>query len=102
MRRMPIDLTDRVCLITGAASGIGAGIVHGFARRGATVVATDVRAPAHSPEIAMSLAWDVTDAARAQQVVSEVVGRLGKLDVLVANAGIMPREPWDRVTPESW
>jgi NAD(P)-dependent dehydrogenase (short-subunit alcohol dehydrogenase family) len=99
---MPIDLTDRVCLITGAGSGIGAALALGFAKRGATVVATDVRAPAHSPDIAMSLAWDVTDGSRAQQVVKEVVGRLGKLDVLVANAGIMPREPWDRVTPESW
>src|SRR5437868_6967821 len=98
---MAIDLTGRVCVITGAASGIGATVARGFARRGATVVATD-RKPPTDPSTAMRLAWDVTDAGRATEVMAEVVQRFGRLDALVANAGIMPRQPWDQVTPDDW
>jgi 3-oxoacyl-[acyl-carrier protein] reductase len=96
-----IDLTGRVCIITGAAAGIGRGIAHGFVRRGAIVVATDAR-EFTDPMVAMTLTWDVSDPARAKQVVDTVVQRFGKLDALVANAGIYPREDWRSVDAERW
>lgn len=98
---MAIDLTDKVCLITGAAQGIGAALVLGFARRGATVIATDIAAPQHDAAV-LNLAWDVTDEARAEEVVKTVVQRFGRLDVLVANAGAYPRENWDEISSARW
>ena len=98
---MPIDLTGRVCLITGAAAGIGETMAQSFTKRGATVVATDVQAPSLSG-VAASLAWDVSQPARAEEVVAEVVRRFGRLDAFVANAGIYPPKAWDQITPDDW
>jgi len=96
-----IDLNQKVCLVTGAGEGIGAGIVRGFARRGARVVATDIQTPQHA-EAEMNLAYNVSDAARASQVVEETVRRCGRLDAFVANAGVMTRQRWDEISPDDW
>jgi len=98
---MAIDLNGRVCLITGAAQGIGAGLARGFAHRGARVVATDVEAPQHA-EAELNLAYDVRDATRAGEVVEETVRRCGRLDAFVANAGVMTRQSWDAISPGDW
>ena len=98
---MAIDLTDRVCIITGAGRGIGAGVARGFAKRGAQVVATDLSPPAIE-QAAMNLPWDVADPAQAQRVVDQVVDRFGRVDCLVANAGIYPRQAWHEITDGDW
>jgi len=98
---MAIDLTDRVCVITGAAEGIGEALAIGFAKRGAIVVATDIK-PRELPGVAMTLPWDVTDPAAASTVMASVVERFGRVDAFVANAGIFPRREWDQITPEQW
>lgn len=98
---MAIDLTNRVCLITAAGAGIGAGVARGFVKRGAIVVATDLTPPSVEGA-AMSLAWDVSDAKRADAVVAEVVKRYGRIDCLCAIAGIYPRQAWDAVTDDDW
>lgn len=98
---MPIDLTDRVCVVTGAAEGIGAAIAAGFTRRGAIVVATDIQPPAKR-DAAISLAWDVTDPHAATRMMDQVLQRFGRVDCFIANAGIYPRFDWDKVTPDDW
>ena len=97
---MSIDLTGRICLITGARQGIGAAVAEGFTRRGATVIATDLEAP--SLPVAYNCAWDVTSHTRANEVVADVLERYGRLDVLVANAGTYPRQDWSAITEEDW
>lgn len=98
---MPLDLTDRVCLITGAAGGIGHAVAVGFAKRNATVIATDLQPPI-CDSAAACLAWDVTDPDQARQTVAHVLDRFGRIDALVANAGHFPRHAWDQLTAEIW
>ncbi|MFE9631111.1 oxidoreductase [Streptomyces sp. NPDC006463] len=83
----------RVWLITGASSGFGLTLTEAVLAAGDTVVAA-VRRPdslaalaAAHPERLVPTAVDVTDTARAGEVVGEVVDRLGRIDVLVNNAG---------------
>jgi NAD(P)-dependent dehydrogenase (short-subunit alcohol dehydrogenase family) len=84
---------DRVWLITGASSGFGQAIAEAALAAGDTVVATARRTAAVEavvaahPDRAHGLALDVTDADRIGEVVSEVLHRVGRIDVLVNNAG---------------
>lgn len=98
---MAIDLTGRVCLITGAAQGVGAALVQGLAERGALVIATDLKAPQHECA-ALNLAWDITQPWRAAEVVQRVVEQFGRLDAFIANAGAYPRQPWQDISTRDW
>ncbi len=80
-------LKDKICIVTGAAQGIGAATVAKFSAEGATVVACDRRAD-EVPGAALSLAMDVTDRDQVLAVVEQVRTRYGRIDVLVNNAGI--------------
>jgi len=91
------QVDGKVAIVTGAASGIGAACAQTLAREGARVVATDideargaalVEAIAGAGGEALFLPHDVTDEARWQQVAGEIERRYGRLDVLMANAGI--------------
>jgi NAD(P)-dependent dehydrogenase (short-subunit alcohol dehydrogenase family) len=89
-----LGLRDAVVLVTGGVRGVGAGITQAFLRAGSTVV-TCAR---HEPEkpvsagerVAEFLACDVRDAEQVRGLVEGVVGRHGRLDVLVNNAGGAP------------
>ncbi|MCX5379946.1 oxidoreductase [Streptomyces sp. NBC_00091] len=85
--------TGRVWLITGASSGFGRTLAEAALAAGDTVVAAARRpaaledlAAAH-PQRLVPVAADVTDTARAQELVAEAVDRFGRIDVLVNNAG---------------
>lgn len=87
-------VAGKVALVTGAASGLGAETARVLAREGARVMLTDravdaghAVAEAIGPAAAF-LSHDVTDEARWAEVVAETVGRFGRLDVLVNNAGV--------------
>mgnify|MGYP002629264593 FL=1 len=97
---MAIDLTDKVCLITGADEGIGFGITRGFLKRGAKVAAgllnPDKFAARAAP--ALTVAMDVTKPEQIEAAVAQVVAHFGRIDVLINNAGIYPRCPADEMT----
>lgn len=91
-------LKDKVCIITGGASGIGLGIAQRFVADGARVAIADLDLAAASeaaatltkagPGKAIGIAMDVTDEAQVNAGVAEVVGTWGGVDVLISNAGI--------------
>jgi NAD(P)-dependent dehydrogenase (short-subunit alcohol dehydrogenase family) len=97
-------LEGKVCVITGAASGIGAETARLFGSEGAQVVGVDLSADAVGD---LAIQADVTDAAAVEDVYAQARERFGKIDVLFNNAGISPEddasildtsvEAWDRV-----
>lgn len=92
----PRSLTGKVVAITGAARGIGKATAAALTRRGAKVAIGDLDrelAEATAAELGgdtLALELDVTDRASFEAFLDQVEERLGSLDVLVNNAGIMP------------
>ena len=90
-------LRDKVCLITGAGSGIGEATARLFAREGARVVVADIdeAAAKRTAEtiraeggLAVSRVVDVTDEAQTQALAQSILEEFGRIDVLFNNAGI--------------
>ncbi len=90
----PLDFSGHAVLITGGSRGIGRGIAEAFLAAGADVAVCGRKAPEELPrgggKSALFVSADVRDAAQVEQMVDEVVTRLGRLDVLVNNAGGAP------------
>jgi NAD(P)-dependent dehydrogenase (short-subunit alcohol dehydrogenase family) len=82
-------LEARVCVVTGAASGIGAETARLFVAEGASVVGVDVRP---GSEGTLSLQADVTDEEQVRSMYARARDELGRIDVLFNNAGINPPE----------
>jgi 3-oxoacyl-[acyl-carrier protein] reductase len=80
-------LKDMICLVTGAAQGIGAATVAKFAAEGAVVIGCD-RRPGSVPGAAAMHAVDVTKRDEVDALVAAVLAAHGRIDVLVNNAGI--------------
>jgi 3-oxoacyl-[acyl-carrier protein] reductase len=101
---MSIDLTNKVCLITGADEGLGFGLVQGFLKRGAKVAAGLLQPERSIPLVApaFGVPMDVTQPDQVEAAIAAVVARFGRIDVLINNAGIYPRIPADEVSPEDW
>ena len=92
------DLTGKVAIVTGGSRGIGRATVEGLADQGAHVVINYVSNEAAAREVADSIVarggkaeiakFDVADGEAAEKAIAEIAKRLGRLDILVANAGI--------------
>lgn len=101
------DFTERVALVTGAASGMGAATAKLLAARGALVIVVD-RNQALGAEIAAELGstpaivGDVSDPAFCQTAVSSTIERHGRLDILVNCAGIIVRADAGGTSDEDW
>jgi 3-oxoacyl-[acyl-carrier protein] reductase len=104
-------LKDKVSLVTGAGRGIGKAIALGLARQGSTVVVNDIDATGiriTTEQIralgvhALEALADVSNYAAVRAMVQDTVQRLGHLDVLVNNAGILSTGLIEEVDPEEW
>jgi NAD(P)-dependent dehydrogenase (short-subunit alcohol dehydrogenase family) len=101
---MPGRLDGKVCVITGAASGIGAESARLFGREGARVVGVDIN-PGSTGDLALVV--DVTDEEQVRGMYERAKDEFGRIDVLFNNAGINPTddasvletsiEAWQRV-----
>lgn len=80
-------LKNKICIVTGAAQGIGAATVAKFADEGAIVIGCDTRAQPIAGA-AKTFAVDVTDRNQVDAMVAAVKEEFGRIDVLVNNAGI--------------
>src|ERR687892_1560800 len=88
-------LEGRVALVTGGGSGIGRAIALRFAAEGATVVVNDLKIDSAKKTVGeldggrgKAIGGDVSDSAQVRAMFEDVDRELGKLDVLVNNAGI--------------
>lgn len=104
-------LDGKVALVTGASQGIGLGIARGLAAEGASMILTARNAERlrqNAEELAsagtavLAIPADVTDEAQVQDVFRLAMGRFGKLDLLVNNAGIFNGGPLDELSVEIW
>jgi NAD(P)-dependent dehydrogenase (short-subunit alcohol dehydrogenase family) len=105
------SLKNRLVVVTGGGSGIGAALTEGFARQGARVVFLDV-ADADSKALEAGLAslspapvylhCDLTDIARLKACLAGIVEAHGPIEVLVNNAANDDRHSLVEVTPEYW
>jgi NAD(P)-dependent dehydrogenase (short-subunit alcohol dehydrogenase family) len=94
-------LDGKVCVITGAASGIGAESARLFAAEGARVVGVDLEPGA---EGALAIQADVTDEDQVRDMYARARDELGRIDVLFNNAGISPPDDGSvlETTLEAW
>ncbi|HUX10446.1 MAG TPA: SDR family NAD(P)-dependent oxidoreductase, partial [Terriglobia bacterium] len=114
---MKISLENQVAVVTGGSRGIGAATVKLFAEAGCNVVFSYLKAAGAAKEVVkacgqapgavLAVRADVSKMADAQKLVGTALRRFGRLDILVANAGIWNADPasiegmterqWDRM-----
>ena len=104
-------LGGKTAVVTGAAKGIGRATAELFAREGAKLVINDVdeagledlegRLSGEGAEV-VSVVGDVSDVEDARRMVGAAVESFGRVDVLVANAGVIPLNNIVDATPEDW
>lgn len=98
---MSLVLQDSVVFITGGGSGLGAATARRLASDGALVAINDID-PVAAKKIAdevggIALPFDVTDSAAFDAAVDQCVTSLGRLDIMVNNAGIAPQDVSDKI-----
>jgi 3(or 17)beta-hydroxysteroid dehydrogenase len=105
---MERQLQDRVAIVTGGANGLGAAIVSLFVAEGAKVVVSDIDVESGTRLVGTLGAaahferHDVSDEAAWQTVISNTVGRFGRLDILVNNAGVVEVGNIETQTAQQW
>ena len=108
---MSNKITGKVVVITGASSGLGEAAARLLSAQGATVVLGARRSDrlqsladelSGSGGKALAVATDVTHRNQVKRLVDTAAQKFGRVDVMINNAGIMPRAPLERLTIDDW
>jgi 3-hydroxybutyrate dehydrogenase len=106
-----MNLSNKVAIVTGAASGIGREIAQTFAQAGAKVTIADLNGEAAKAtaaglvgagHAALGVAMDVTSESGVEAGFNKVIRAYGRVDILVSNAGIQIVAPVDELTFADW
>ncbi|HEY6297119.1 MAG TPA: SDR family oxidoreductase [Streptosporangiaceae bacterium] len=90
--------TQKVAIITGGSQGIGASLVAAYRRQGWSVVASArTMKPAGDPGV-LTIDGDIADPATADRIISGALGRFGRIDTLINNAGVFVSKPFTDYT----
>ena len=106
------QLTDRIALVTGGAQGLGAAICLRLAREGCDVMVADLNGEQAEQTAQMvaqetgrrvlAMKVNVADEEQVQALVAATVHEFGRLDILVANAGVVRSGPVDELSLRDW
>ena len=103
------DLTGKVAMVTGAGTGLGAGMSKGLAGAGADLLLVDrIDTDETAKDIqtmgrkAMSLAADLSTLPAIEEVVRKGIEKFGHIDILINNAGIIRRTPAIDFSEKDW
>lgn len=105
---LSFGLTDKVAVVTGGASGIGAAIAAGYVEKGAKVAILDVKEDAAEAKAEAlgdgchGWACDVADGESVQRAVDSVVAAYGRIDILVNSAGVVALAPAEELERYAW
>ena len=108
---MSNNIAGKVVVITGASSGLGEAAARLLSAQGATVVLGARRSDrlqsladelSGSGGKALAIATDVTHRNQVKRLVDTAAQKFGRVDVMINNAGIMPRAPLERLTIDDW
>ena len=107
---VPIDLSGKVILVTGASRGIGREAALLLGRAGAAVGVNYYRSPSEADDVvaaigaerAVAVRADLAEPSEVEVMIKDVVGRFGRLDVLVNNAAIFDRNPFEGDDYAAW
>ena len=106
------DLTEQVAVVTGCSTGLGVQMARALAKQGANIVALARREnlvkeaarkiAADFGVKAVGVSCDITDAARVEDAVAEVLREFGRIDILINNAGTGAVAPAEEITDEQF
>jgi NAD(P)-dependent dehydrogenase (short-subunit alcohol dehydrogenase family) len=92
----------QVAIITGGSQGIGAGLVAEYRRRGWAVVATSrTIKPSGDPDV-LTVDGDISEVATTDRIISGALGRFGRVDTLINNAGVFMSKPFTDYTEQDY
>ncbi len=94
--------SQKVAIITGGSQGIGASLVAAYRRQGWSVTATARTVPPTEDPGVLTVNGDIADPATAERIVSAALGRFGRVDTLINNAGVFVSKPFTDYTAEDY
>jgi 2-deoxy-D-gluconate 3-dehydrogenase len=110
-RSSPFDLTGKVAIVTGGNGGIGLGMARGLAAAGAAIAIVGRNEAKSGKAVAelikdgakvLAIAADVTSKDEAARMVEQTKSSLGRVDILINNAGINIRKPPQSISLDDW
>jgi NAD(P)-dependent dehydrogenase (short-subunit alcohol dehydrogenase family) len=102
MRSIDVSNNGKVAIVTGASRGIGASLTRAYRELGYAVITTALTIEPSEDAGIVAVAGDIADPETAQRVVEEAVGRFGRIDTLINNAGIYIGKPFTDYTLEDF